>query len=130
VLERLAAALSRRLNIPSERLLELFIARERESSTEIRPGLAIPHVIIEGHDLFELALVRSLPGVRFSELGPPVRAAFVLAGTSDQRQFHLKALVAIAHIVQEEGFEDRWMNARNAEQLRDIVLLSRRRRTP
>ncbi|MBM4142092.1 MAG: amino acid permease [Lentisphaerae bacterium] len=128
--ERLAAALSRRLNIPSERLLELFIARERESSTEIRPGLAIPHVIIEGHDLFELALVRSLPGVRFSELGPPVRAAFVLAGTSDQRQFHLKALVAIAHIVQEEGFEDRWMNARNAEQLRDIVLLSRRRRTP
>lgn len=128
--EQLSTGLSTRVGIPSERLLELFLARERESSTEIQPGLAIPHVIIEGSDRFDLALVRSIPGVRFSELGPPVHAAFVLAGTPDQRQFHLKALVAIAHVVQEKGFEERWVQARNAEQLRDIVLLSRRKRSP
>jgi len=127
--ELMAEKLAARVGIPEAKLLELFIARERESSTEIQPGLAIPHVIIEGQDLFDLLLVRSIPGVSFSELGPPVHTAFVLAGTPDQRQFHLKALVAIAHVVQEEGFEDRWLKARNAEQLRDIVLLSRRKRT-
>ena len=126
--ERLSADMSGRLGIPSGRLLELFVARERESSTEIQPGLAIPHVIVEGRHIFDIALVRCLPGVTFSELGPPVHTAFVLAGSPDQRQFHLKALVAVAHTVQEKDFEDRWLNARNPEQLRDIVLLSRRKR--
>jgi amino acid transporter/mannitol/fructose-specific phosphotransferase system IIA component (Ntr-type) len=128
--ERLSAELAPRVGSSADRLLELFIARERESSTDIQPGLAIPHVIVDGSDCFEIALVRSVPGVRFSELGPPVHAAFVLVGTSDQRQFHLKALVAVAHVVQEAGFADRWLKARNAEQLRDIVLLSRRTRSP
>jgi mannitol/fructose-specific phosphotransferase system IIA component (Ntr-type) len=111
-------------------LFELFVAREHESSTVIQPGLAIPHIIIEGNDALHLALVRCLPGVTFSELDPPVHKVFVLVGSADQRQMHLKALVAIAHIVQETGFEDRWMRARNPEQLRDIVLLSRRKRSP
>jgi mannitol/fructose-specific phosphotransferase system IIA component (Ntr-type) len=83
---------------------------------------------VEGTDLFELALVRCRGGVVFSELHPPVHTAFVLIGSSDQRGYHLRALMAIAHVVQEAGFRERWMEAANAEQLRDIVLLSSRKR--
>lgn len=40
----------------------------------------------------------------------------------------LRALMAIAQIVQEEKFRDRWLAATSPEQLRDLVLLSRRPR--
>ena len=40
----------------------------------------------------------------------------------------LRALMTIAHLVQEPDFEQRWAKARNAEELRDVVLLSSRKR--
>jgi mannitol/fructose-specific phosphotransferase system IIA component (Ntr-type) len=105
-----------------------LLARERDSSTVIQPGLAIPHVIVEGRDVFDLALVRCRGGASFSPLQPPVHTAFVLLGSRDQRSYHLRALVAIAHIVQNKDFQARWLAAKNAEQLRDIVLLADRER--
>jgi mannitol/fructose-specific phosphotransferase system IIA component (Ntr-type) len=64
----------------------------------------------------------------FSELNPPVKTAFVLIGSPDERNYHLRALMIIAHIVQEPDFKARWSRARNVEQLRDIILLSTRER--
>jgi mannitol/fructose-specific phosphotransferase system IIA component (Ntr-type) len=64
----------------------------------------------------------------FSELHKPVHSLFFLIGSPDERNFHLKALMAIAHTVSEKDFEHRWMNARTPDQLRDIVLLSKRKR--
>jgi hypothetical protein len=46
----------------------------------------------------------------------------------DERNFHLRALSAIAQIVQEPHFEEKWMAAEGEEELRDIVLLGERRR--
>ncbi len=125
---RIANELGPRLSRDSEEIYELFLAREMESSTVVSPGLAIPHIIMEGRGIFEVVLVRCRPGVVFSELHPRVHTAFVLIGSGDERSFHLRALVAVAHIVQEPEFERRWQEARNPEQLRDIILLSRRKR--
>jgi APA family basic amino acid/polyamine antiporter len=121
-------ALSPKLNIDKDRLYELFIQRERESTTVIRPGLAIPHIVVDGNNVFEILLVRCKGGVIFSELHEPVKTAFVLIGSADERNYHLRALMSIAHIVSEPEFEERWFAAKNIEQLRDIVLLSGRKR--
>jgi hypothetical protein len=51
-----------------------------------------------------------------------------LTGSADERNYHLRALMNVAHIVSELDFERRWFEARNIEQLRDIVLLSGRKR--
>ena len=121
-------ALSPRIEIDATHLFDLFLKRERDSSTVVHPGLAIPHVIVEGEHTFELLLVRCKEGVVFSDLHPPVTTAFVLVGSQDERNYHLRALMAIAHIVEEPGFEARWEAARNIDELRDLVLLSRRTR--
>ncbi len=126
--QRVSAELSSRIREDETTLVEAFLERERVSSTVVAPGLAIPHIIIGGEGSFHVVLVRSKEGVVFSELAPPVHTVFVLAGSMDERNFHLRALMNIAQIVQEEGFEARWLDARNAEQLRDIVLLSTRQR--
>jgi mannitol/fructose-specific phosphotransferase system IIA component (Ntr-type) len=125
---RVADELSPKLGLPRDKLVDLFIERERQSSTEIAPGLAIPHVVVEGREVFELALVRCRGGIVFSELHAPVHTAFVLVGSADQRNFHLRALVAVAHIVNEPEFSKRWLGAENTDSLRDVVMLSRRQR--
>ena len=128
MLSRVARALSRRIVVSESELLELLLAREKESSTVIQPGLAIPHIVVEGEDIFDVLMIRSKEGIIFSDLHQPVHTVFVLIGSRDQRNFHLRALMAIAHIVEEPEFENRWMAAEDPEQLRDVVLLSGRTR--
>ena len=125
---RAATALAPRLEIDEDRLFGLFEQRETQSSTVLQPGLAIPHIIIEGESMFDILLVRCRDGVFFPGKNVPVQVAFVLVGTRDERNYHLRALMSIAHIVQEPDFVDRWLAAPEAENLRDIVLLSTRER--
>ena len=121
-------ALAPRLATPPDKLYTLLVAREKESSTAITPGLAIPHIVIEGSRTFAILLARCRQGVRFSDAAPMVHAVFVLAGTKDERNFHLQALSAIAQIVQNPNFERLWLRAKNAQALREVVLRAERKR--
>ncbi|MCK5862090.1 MAG: amino acid permease [Candidatus Hydrogenedentes bacterium] len=121
-----AEALSPRLEMKEDCIYQLLLDREKESSTVIRPGLAIPHIIVEGKGIFDLLLVRCKEGVVFSELNPLVTTMFILIGSLDERNFHLRTLMTVAHIVQEPGFQERWQQAPDADSLRDIILLSSR----
>ena len=125
---RAAKALAEHTDMSEDELFDLLLAREKESSTVIQPGLAIPHIVVEGQNIFAVLMIRSKAGIVFSDLHQPVRTVFVLIGSRDQRNFHLRALMAIAHIVEEPDFEKRWMEAANPEHLRDVVLLSGRTR--
>jgi mannitol/fructose-specific phosphotransferase system IIA component (Ntr-type) len=53
---------------------------------------------------------------------------FVLAGSRDERNYHLRALMAIAQIAQEKDFEGRWLAARDSAAIRNLILLSTRKR--
>ena len=122
---RLSQVSAEKLQMDAEELYQKFLARELESSTVIRSGLAVPHIVVEGEELFEMVVVRCTAGVTFSELNRPVHTVFALVGSMDERNFHLRALMHIAHLISEPEFEGRWMEARGLEQLRDVVLLSR-----
>jgi len=116
------------LDMKPKQIFKLLKSREEESSTVLGQGLAIPHIVIKGQNKFDILVARSKGGVVFSDDTPDVHAIFVLLGTKDERNFHLRALSAIAQIVQDLHFEKKWMSARNQEALRDIVLLGKRRR--
>ena len=109
-------------------IFDALMARERDSSTVIAPGLAVPHIVIEGQRVFDVLLARSRQGFVFGPEKAVVHAVFVLAGSRDERNFHLQALSAIAQVVQETGFEKRWLAARGEQGLRDLVLLGERTR--
>jgi len=121
-------ALAHDLKLPGKKLFELLKKREKESSTVISPSIAIPHMVVPGTHTFSVLLARCREGCHFSDSTPDVKAVFVLAGSKDERNFHLVSLAAIAQIVQEDDFERRWLAAKNKEALRDLVLLARRRR--
>ena len=126
-----ARVLEPRLNIDRARLFELFRERENQSSTVIQPGLAIPHIIVEGQNVFDILMIRCKQGVLFPDQDSPVWTIFMLVGSPDERNYHLKSLMAIAHVVGAQDFVNRWLAAPKAEHLRDIVLLAgRNRETP
>lgn len=107
---------------------ERIINREAESSTALTENLAIPHIVIEGEKKFDILLARCKEGIFFSSEAPAVKMIFVITGTKDERTFHLRALAAIAQIIQNPNFEKKWLAAKNEEQLRDLILLGERRR--
>ena len=123
-----ARKLSERLGSDHQELLAAMMAREQGSSTVIGGGLAVPQVVIEGDHAFDILLARSRQGFVFPPDRRGVHAVFVLVGSRDERNFHLQALSAIAQIVQEPGFDKRWLAARGEQGLRDLVLLGERRR--
>ncbi|MBU1087506.1 MAG: amino acid permease, partial [Candidatus Omnitrophica bacterium] len=85
----IANSLADSLKIKPKVLYDLLIKREKESTTVIAPGLAIPHIIVEGEHLFDIFLARSKKGIVFPETEQSVNTVFVLIGSKDERNFHL-----------------------------------------
>jgi APA family basic amino acid/polyamine antiporter len=123
-----AESLSGRLKLEPAQLVRRLEERERESTTVLSSFLAIPHIVVEGRHTFDILLARCQGGIAFSEEHSSVQAVFVLAGSQDERNFHLRALAAIAQIVQDPDFERKWLHAKSTRELRDVVLLGERRR--
>lgn len=119
-----AAVLCNRLGYPPSDLARLMKEREKEASTVLAPGLAVPHIIVPGEGRFELLPVRAKKGIIFSPEKPPVYAAFVLAGTQDERNFHLFVLSYIAKMALDSRFEQKLLRASGKSAMRRIFLAS------
>ncbi len=124
---KISEVLGGELGLEPKELFEKFIEREKASSTVLRKGLSIPHIVIKGRNIFNILLVRARSGVIFPE-DKLAHIIFVLAGSSDERNLHLKVLAAIAQITQDPEFDTKWLEAKNEEELKNIVLLTERRR--
>ncbi len=128
IFRQVSAILAGRLGTDEFVLFEKFLHREAEGGTVVQPGFAIPHIVVEGENKFDILLVRARDGINFPHAPDPVRIMFVLAGSKDERNYHLRALMAIAQIAQEKHFEQRWLAARDTQGLRNLILLSTRKR--
>lgn len=115
-------------HLPPQKLLEFLKKRENESSTAISHFVAIPHIIVEGNQIFRVIFIRAKQGVSFSSEFKAIHAVFILIGSRDMRNLHLRALAAIAQVVHHHHFEKEWIKARNQRELKDLFLLSKRNR--
>ncbi|MCG8685946.1 MAG: cation:proton antiporter [Desulfobacterales bacterium] len=119
-----AAALCSRLDQQPSALVKLMQKREAEASTILAPGLAVPHIIVPGKGRFELLPVRAKKGIIFNPDKSRVHTAIVLAGTRDERAFHLYALSAIAKMALDNRFEQKLMRASGKRAMRRIFISS------
>ncbi|MBL7107631.1 MAG: amino acid permease, partial [Phycisphaerae bacterium] len=63
VFKQISAILSSKLDTNEYVLLEKFLAREAQGGTIVQPGLAIPHIVVDGENKFEIILVRAKKGI-------------------------------------------------------------------
>jgi len=120
--------LSDRLNIDKKNLYNLIMKREKDSNVMVHPGIAILSNIIDGRDKFEIIIVRSKKGIMLFDDTPPVHTFFVVLATSEQQSFYMHSLMWIVQIAEEIDFEREWLDAKDVDELRNIVLSSWRKR--
>lgn len=128
LIERISQELELMTGQDKKTTYEILSNKERESTSVVSDFVAIPHVILEGSQEFNLLMVRCQEGIRFSDEAPMVKAIFVFSGMKENVLFHLKALASIAYIIQEKHFKTQWIKAKNENYLKDVLLLSRRKR--
>jgi mannitol/fructose-specific phosphotransferase system IIA component (Ntr-type) len=90
--------------------------------TPAADGIALPHLRLEGIQRYELMIARSRRGLHFPGIGRPVHAVFVLLGLLEDPQQHLRMLAGIARRADGPDFLERWVGARDAGQLRMMLL--------
>jgi amino acid transporter/mannitol/fructose-specific phosphotransferase system IIA component (Ntr-type) len=125
LIREIAPRYAEQLGIEASQVERLLIEREEQSSTAISGFVAVPHLVSDQLQQLDIAVVRIRDGCAFADASS-VRAVFVIAGPTSRRNLHLRVLSAVAQLVQEPEFENRWINATDTETLRDLLLLSRR----
>jgi amino acid transporter/mannitol/fructose-specific phosphotransferase system IIA component (Ntr-type) len=123
-----AAEIQKDLKLSQREVYNALIKREKEYTTVISDALAIPHIIVPGEETFTILVARCRKGIQFSEEHQKITTVFVIAGSRDQRTFHLRALAAIAQIVNDPVFFEKWLYAGSESAMRDSILLANRNR--
>lgn len=126
--EKVSKVLAKKLNMGQDDLYRRLVRREKDSNIIVRPGFAVISFHIKGSNRFQIALVRTKRGARFSEDLPPVRAAFIVVSSSDEQDFYLHCLMWLVQVAEGIDFEREWINAKDEEQLRQVLLDSWKKR--
>lgn len=118
----LAHKLAEDLDVDEKEMYKLFKKREEDSSIVAYPSIAILSLIIKGRNKFDIILVRSKKGITFSDDILPIHAIFVIVSSPDQQSFYLHSLMWMVQISEDKDFKEKWLNAQNSEELRNIIL--------
>lgn len=127
VLARASGVLSVQTGVPADRLRSGFEQEVRAGFMPVARGAAMPHLrVAEGLERPAMLLVRSVEGLRLGAEGEPVHAVFFLLSPMDKPGQHLRLLGHLATHVDDEGFVERWLAARDHDELRRTLLREER----
>lgn len=126
--QRVVKRIANKTEMDEKTISERFIKRQQECNTAVSSFLAIPHILIDGKSCNFMLIIRCKEGVRFSENEPDVKAIFFLCGTKDRRVLHLKTIASLATLVGQPGFQENWLKKENPTELKNLMLLRKRKR--
>jgi amino acid transporter len=124
----IAERLTIRLDISIDKLYTLLRKKEKDSNVVIHPGISVVSNMIKGKDKFELIIVRSKMGIILTDNIDPIRAFFIIVSSPDKKSLYLHTLMWLIQIAEETDFEKEWVNAKDEEELRKIILKSWKKR--
>lgn len=107
-----------------EQLVSALLERERQMTTGIGQGIAVPHLVSPLAGGLKIAIGRAPAGVDFDSFDrEPVRLIVLLLAPDSERDLYLKVLSAIARLFQEPGVLSRALAAAGSEDL--VALLKK-----
>ncbi|MEF8879608.1 MAG: amino acid permease [Candidatus Thermoplasmatota archaeon] len=114
--------LSQRLDMDEDKLYNILNSKKYDSNMVSHPGVAIFSHVVPGRDKFEIALVRTKKGLILSDEVEPVYAFFVILASPDQESFYYHSLVWITQIAEIDDFKEKWIEADDVDELRELIL--------
>ncbi|MFT0802406.1 fructose-specific PTS transporter subunit EIIC [Bacillus swezeyi] len=101
---------------------EAVINREKQSSTGIGEGIAIPHAKTASVKEPAIAFGRSKEGVDYESLdGQPSHLVFMIAATDGANNTHLEALSRLSTLLMREEIRKQLLEAESEEEIIDII---------
>ncbi len=103
-------------------IIKAIIKREKQGSTGLGKGVAVPHVKHPAVKELIAAVAKSNTGIDFAALDrAPVYIIFLLLSPQDKPEEHLKAMKTIFTHLQKENFRRFLRQAENVEQINEII---------
>jgi Kef-type K+ transport system membrane component KefB/mannitol/fructose-specific phosphotransferase system IIA component (Ntr-type) len=84
-------------------LANVVVRNEEQFSSELVPGVVLPHVRLKGLARPVLLLGVSRPGVEFPRARHPARLIFLLVSPAERAEEHLRTLAGIARLLSNPG---------------------------
>jgi len=106
----------------AEALTDGLLEAGRHGETPAASGIALPHILLDNVARYELVAARSRRGLHFPGIGTPVHAVFVLLGSKDDPQQHLRMLAGIARRAEGPTFLNDWLKVKEEEGLRALLV--------
>lgn len=138
IMRKASDRLAERFEEDGETLFKLFSEAQSSGTIPIGRGTALNHIRVEQERPAEIVLVRIPESINISSEGyealnkekqPEVeklRAIIFLVSSTKTSGQHLRILAHLAEMVDSSHFLDRWKNAKNEGELREIMLRDER----
>ncbi|MDR9417275.1 MAG: PTS sugar transporter subunit IIA, partial [Gracilimonas sp.] len=130
-----AECLAEKLNLSVKELRELFMTSEENTAIQIADGVALNHARLKEDISPELVLVRIRDGYSKEKINKRAKdksgngklhsIIFFVSSEANTGQ-HLRILAHIAEMVGTKNFLQRWVNAKNDEEIKEILLRDER----
>jgi nitrogen PTS system EIIA component len=118
LLQQLAAAAAKQIELPAKQIVAALNAREKLGSTGFGAGTAIPHGKIEGLAKVFGYFARLTPPIDFQAVdGLPVDLVFLLLSPADAGADHLKALASVSRVFRDRQIVAKLRGARSRDAL-------------
>lgn len=111
---------------------KMFLDGTRMGATPVTHGIALPHLRLNGLSQAEIVIVRGKNGIHLKYIDPlkdfdtetetDVNAIFFLVSPEKDPTQHLRILAQIAGRVEEEGFANEWLNAKDDQELKEALI--------
>jgi Na+/H+ antiporter NhaD/arsenite permease-like protein/mannitol/fructose-specific phosphotransferase system IIA component (Ntr-type) len=122
-----ARQLARRGIIPERRsLADVLLARERQGSTGVGHGIALPHATTDAVNRPVVAVVRLAEPMDWDAAdGQPVRLLVVIVAPPDQHEVYLNVLAEIARSLNQPDVRDRALKTKNPARIAALIATPR-----
>ncbi|MGB3259788.1 PTS fructose transporter subunit IIABC [Paenisporosarcina sp.] len=108
--------------IDKKKFTEDILAREKQSTTGIGDGIAIPHAKSSAVQVPAIAFGRSLKGIDYESLdGQPAHLFFMIAASEGANNDHLDALSRLATFLMDANFRNQILEATSIEDVLQAV---------
>ena len=121
LLEQIVENLSTSGTIPQQLrhvALEALVAREKNLSTGMEDGVAVPHAALAGLESLSCGIAILPQGLEFDSLdGKPARVVVTLLVPLDKKLEHLRVLTDVARKLGEPAFREKILLAKNEHEV-------------
>jgi fructose-specific phosphotransferase system IIA component len=106
----------------AQKMLEAVFARERDGSTGLEKGVAIPHAKCDAIDRLRIVVGVSRDGVDFeSQDGKPSHLFFLMVAPTSESGPHVQAIAKIVKMIKLDRFRERLIKAKRPEEIIETI---------